>query len=176
MKKIVALGGSNSSKSINKTFATYVASQVEGTEVAVADLNELELPLYSTDLEADKGIPANASKFSEMIADADGIVLSLAEHNGMITAAFKNIWDWTSRLDQKIWKQKPMLLLATSPGARGAQNVLRVTKDLLPHFGGNVIADFSLPSFYDNFSPEGLKDEALNTDLNQKIQLFKQSL
>lgn len=176
MKKILALGGSNSSKSINKTFATFVANQVSGAEVTVADLNELELPLYSQDLEAANGIHANATKFSEMITEADGIVLSLAEHNGMITAAFKNLWDWTSRLDQNVWKKKPMLLMATSPGGRGGQNALRVTNDLLPHFGGNVIATFSLPGFFQNFTEEGVQDDVLKTELNEKIQLFQEAL
>ena len=51
MKKIIAIGGSNSKKSINKALATYAAQQVAGAEVIVADLNDLVLPLYGVDLE-----------------------------------------------------------------------------------------------------------------------------
>ena len=57
MKKILALGGSNSSKSINTTFATYIANQLQDSEVTVFDWNEFVLPLYSPDLEAEIGIP-----------------------------------------------------------------------------------------------------------------------
>ena len=176
MKKILAIGASNSSKSINKSFATYVANQVKDSEVIAADLNNLELPLYGTDLEASSGIPENATTFNQMLEEADGIVMSLAEHNGNVTTAFKNLWDWTSRIDQKVWKNKPMLLLATSPGGRGAQSVLAIVKGLMPHYGGNVVSDFSLPFFHENFSSEGIQDEELNEQLNQKIQLFEESL
>ncbi|MFK8006826.1 MAG: NADPH-dependent FMN reductase [Saprospiraceae bacterium] len=176
MKKILAIGASNSKQSINKKLAIYVANKIENATINIADLNELTLPLYSPDVEAKNGIPNNALKFRAMIDDSDAIVLSLAEYNGMITTAFKNIWDWSSRVDMKIWKNKPMFLMAASPGGRGGVNALKVTKKLLPHFGGNVITDFSLPLFFQNFSEEGIKDENLNNDLINKINLFQNSL
>jgi chromate reductase len=176
MKKILAIGGSNSKKSINKIFATYIANQLENVEVEVANWEGLVLPLYSPDLEEETGVPENALRFKEMIENADVIVLSLAEHNGLPTAAFKNLWDWTSRIDMKFWAEKPMFLAAISPGGRGGASVLRIIKDMIPHFGGNVIADFSLPRFYDNFKNEVLIDEKLNQELNEKIADFQQQL
>ena len=92
--QILAIGGSNSRNSINKTLASYAASLIESAEVRIADLNDFELPLYSSDIEKASGIPENAVKFIELISSADGIVLSLAEHNGSFSAAFKNIFDW----------------------------------------------------------------------------------
>jgi len=71
-----------------------------------------------------------------------------------------------SRIDQKVWNEKPMLLLSTSPGKRGGANVMEATKNLLPHFGGNVISDFSLPSFYDNFKDGEIVEESFSSDLN----------
>lgn len=176
MKKILVLGASNSKTSINKAFATYVANQTENTTITIADLNELVLPLYSPDLEAEKGIPENAQIFSNMIENSDGIVLSLAEYNGMITTAFKNIWDWTSRLDMNVWKNKPMLLMAVSPGGRGGANALKITKDLLPYFGGNAIADFSLPTYHQNFQNGTLVNEEKQQELKEKITLFEEAI
>lgn len=177
MKKILALGGSNSKTSINKQFATYVANQLENVEVVVADLNELDLPLYSPDLEAEKGCPDSVVQFYEFIKSVDGIVLSVAEYNGNQTAAFKNLWDWLSRVDEmKFWREKPMLLMATSPGGRGGSSVLKITSDVLPFFGGNMIASFSLPLFHSNFSEDGIKDEALNSDLQSKIELLQNEI
>ncbi len=176
MKKIIALGGSNSKKSINKELAQYTANKIANSETIVADLNEFELPLYSTDLENEKGIPDNAIKLNALIEDADGIVISMAEHNGSYTAAFKNAIDWLSRINQKVWKDKPMFLMATSPGARGGAAVLNTANMAFPFFGGNIIADFSLPSFYDNFSKEGLNNVDLNKTLNQKIQTFQEAI
>ena len=119
MKKLIALGASNSKSSINKTLAIYVASKVKNTKVEIVDLNDYELPLYGVDFEAKNGIPKKAEKLSEVIESSDGLVISLAEHNGSYTVAFKNTIDWLSRVDIKVWKDKPLLLLATSPGGRG---------------------------------------------------------
>ena len=176
MKKIIALGGSNSKKSINKALAVYVASQVSDTETIVADLNDFDLPLYSIDRENESGIPHDAQKLNDLLESADGLVISLAEHNGSYAAAFKNAYDWLSRISKKVWKQKPMLLLATSPGTRGGATVLQAAKTSFPYLGGNIVADFSLPSFYENFSEEGLAKDELNEDLNQKILLLQEAI
>lgn len=175
MKKIIAFGASNSKQSINKKFAAYVANKLENVEVQLLDLNDYDLPLYSSDLEVLSGVPAQAIAFKKLIENCDGLVISLAEHNGMVTAAFKNVWDWASREEMKIWQDKPMFLLSASPGGRGAANVLRTVKDLLPHFGGNVLADFSLPSFHENFSEAGIKDPELAQDLANKIEQFQEN-
>ncbi len=176
MKKIIALGGSNSKKSINKALAVYVAGQVADTDVIVTDLDDFDLPLYGIDLENESGIPEAAQQLDELIAAVDGLVISLAEHNGSYSAAFKNAFDWLSRIDKNVWKDKPMLLMAASPGGRGGATVLQAAKSSFPRLGGNIIADFSLPSFHTNFSENGIADEALNTDLRQKIQLFREAL
>lgn len=176
MKKIIALGGSNSKKSINKTLATYAANKIEGAEVVVVDLNDYVLPLYGPDLEGEIGIPDVAKALDEILASADGLVVSLAEYNGSYSSAFKNTFDWLSRINQKVWKGKPMLLMATSPGGRGGLGVLSAAKMSFPHLGGNIIADFSLPSFYDNFSEAGIKDEGLNADLEAKIKLLAEAV
>ncbi len=132
MKNIVAFAGSNSKNSINKDLATYASSMVNDVRVSVLDLNDYELPLYSIDLENEHGIPDNALKFLELIRSSDGILLSLAEHNGAYSAAFKNIFDWMSRIDNNLWSNKPMLLMATSPGGRGGLSVLEIAKGKLP--------------------------------------------
>ncbi|MEW7280313.1 NAD(P)H-dependent oxidoreductase [Aquimarina sp. 2201CG1-2-11] len=176
MKKIIAIGGSNSKKSINKTLATYAANQIKDTETVVIDLNDFNLPQYGIDLETEKGIPEDANRLNEMIASADGLVVSLAEHNGSYATAFKNAYDWLSRINQKVWKNKPMLLMATSPGGRGGATVLQGAKTSFPYMGANIIADFSLPSFYDNFSENKINNEELSTELDSKIRLFEKAI
>ena len=66
--------------------------------------------------------------------------------------------------------------MAASPGGRGGANALRVMIELLPHLGGNVVADFSLPSFYNNFTAEGIIDQSLSLELQEKVQSFESSL
>ncbi len=176
MKQIIAFGGSNSKASINKQLAAYTAGRVTNAQVQVLDLNDFELPLYGIDLENEHGIPDTAKKFLKLIKSADGIVLSLAEHNGAYASVFKNIFDWMSRIDNKFWSNTPMILMATSPGGRGGATVLGIAKGSFPHLGGNIIADFSLPSFYDNFSEKGVKDEQLSKNLNEAISMFENAL
>ena len=156
--------------------AIYAANKIGNTEVIVADLNDFDLPLYGIDTETENGIPEDAKRLNNLLASADGLVISLAEHNGSYTTAFKNAFDWLSRINQKVWKNKPMLLMATSLGARGGATVLQTAKMSFPYLGGNIIADFSLPSFNDNFSEKGITNEELNAGLNQKIQLLQKAI
>lgn len=176
MKNILAIGASNSKKSINKVLANYIASEIKDTNVINLDWDEIVLPLYSPDLETESGIPENINKFILLIKESDAIVLSLAEHNGQVTAAFKNLWDWASRIDMSIWGGKPMFLAATSPGGRGGMGVLNAVKTVIPHFGGNVIVDFSLPNFYDNFKDSNITDEVKKSELMEKVGLFEKEV
>jgi NAD(P)H-dependent FMN reductase len=176
MKKIIAFAGSNSKQSINKQLATYAANQIKDVTVEVLDLNDYQLPIYGMDYEQEHGVPNNAKVFLDKIKSSDGIVLSLAEHNGAYATVFKNIFDWMSRIDGKLWSDVPMLLMATSPGGRGGATALDIAKGRFPYMGGNIIADFSLPSFNDNFSENGIADQKLNDDLNSKIELLKQAI
>ncbi len=176
MKKIIAFAGSNSKNSINKQLVTYVGNKINTMETQILDLNDFELPLYGIDFETAHGIPDNAQKFLDLIKSSDGIVLSLAEHNGNYSTAFKNIYDWMSRIDGKLWSNKPMLLMATSPGGRGGATVLEIAKNTFPRMGANIVADFSLPSFQNNFSEKELLDSDLNDSLQQEINKFEKAI
>ncbi|TBN06451.1 NADPH-dependent oxidoreductase [Hyunsoonleella flava] len=176
MKNIIAFAGSNSKTSINKQLAVYASSLVKDVEVEILDLNDFELPLYGIDLENEKGIPDDAHRFLKLIKSSDGIVLSLAEHNGAYATVFKNLFDWMSRIDGKLWSEKPMLLMATSPGARGGATVLEIAKGRFQYMGGNIISDFSFPSFGNNFSEGKIINEELNADLKTRVEKFQNSL
>ncbi len=177
MKNILVIAGTSHRESVNLALASYTASQIEGAEITTLDLNNFEMPIYSQDREEASGIPEEAGKFLAAIQGSDGIILALAEHNGSYTAAFKNVLDWTSRMEQKLWSEKPMLLMATSPGGRGGANVLAAAGGYLPHLGAQVKATFSLPSFYDNFDAEsGVKDAESLSKFQEALQVFKSVL
>lgn len=176
MKNIIAFAGSDSRNSINKELAIYAASLVNGVDVQILDLNDFELPLYGIDRELEHGIPDNAHKFLDIIKASDGIVLSLAEHNGAYATVFKNLFDWMSRIDNKLWSDKPMLLMSTSPGGRGGATVLEIAKGRFGYMGGNIVGSFSLPSFGDNFSDGKLTNEALNNDLLEEVKQLEVSI
>ena len=176
MKNIIAFAGSNSKNSMNKALATYTASKINNVETTVLDLNDFEVPLYGIDFENEFGIPENANKLNKILASSDGIILSLAEHNGSYAAVFKNIFDWMSRIDKEVFKNKPMLLMATSPGGRGGSGVLAAAKSTFPHLGGNIVADFSLPSFYDNFKDGEIVNADLLNQLKESVSKFEKEI
>ena len=151
MKKIIAFGASSSKQSINKQLATFAANQFQNVSVEILDLNDYEMPIISVDKEKENGIHPLAQEFYSKLGSADLIIISFAEHNGNYSSAFKNILDWTSRINAKTFQEKPMLLLATSPGARGGSSVLEIASKRFPFQGGIVKGSFSLPSFYENF-------------------------
>lgn len=146
--KVLAFAASNSKQSINKKLVTYASQFLTDAEIEILDLNDYEIPLFSVDREKEFGeLPELAVKFFNKIGQSDALLISYAEHNGSYTAAYKNLFDWTSRINQKVFQGKPMVLLATSPGPGGARNVLATAKNSAPFFGGEVKADLSIPSF-----------------------------
>lgn len=175
MKKILAFAGSTSSTSINKKLAAYAAESLNNTDFEVIDLRDFDLPIYSIDKEQE-GFPKEAKRFTELLNNFDGFILSLAEHNGSYAAAFKNIFDWTSRIERKVFRDKPLLLMATSPGARGGATVLNTAVTSFPHMGAKEIFSFSLPSFNDNFKDGKVVNEILNNDLKDVVNQFENSL
>jgi len=176
MKKIIAFAGSNNRESINKKLAIFAANKITGAQIKILDLNDFELPLYGIDYEKKFGIPENAQRFLDEIKNSDGIVLSLAEHNGAYTAVFKNMFDWMSRIDGKLWNNKPMFLMATSPGGRGGASVLKIAKERFSLMGGNVVAEFSLPFFEQNYSFSGIADSDLRDSFSHEITKFEKAL
>lgn len=152
--KLIAFGASTSKKSINRSLAAYAASLVDGADVEVLDLNDFEIPLFSEDKEADLGQPQAAKDFLAKIEGADGVIVSFAEHNGSYSAAYKNLFDWASRIDTKVFQNTPTVYLATSPGAGGAKTVLNAATTSASHFGADLRASISVPGFYDVFDGE----------------------
>lgn len=80
-------------------------------------------------------------------------------------------------MEGKVWANKSLFILATSPGARGGATVLNQAVTTFPYQGAQVAASFSLPSFYQSFSnEERIKDEALKTTFEEQLKAFTASL
>jgi NAD(P)H-dependent FMN reductase len=166
--KVVAFAASSSKNSINKKLVTYAAGLFRNVEVEILDLNDYELPLFSVDREMQLGHPPLAKDFFDKITQSDGLIISFAEHNGAYTVAYKNLFDWCSRIDSKVFQNKPMVLLATSPGVRGASTVLGIATASAPHFGGCVKASVSVPSFTENFDEKS--ERITNPEIRARIE------
>ncbi|MFV0304039.1 MAG: NADPH-dependent FMN reductase [Moheibacter sp.] len=170
--KIVAFAGSNSSTSRNKQLVEFVLQYFQDCEINLLDLNEYEMPIFSVDREK-SGYPKEAQLFLEQISKSDIIICSMAEHNKTYSVAFKNIFDWCSRIQLTVFQDKPMFLMSTSPGGFGGGNVMNVAKTFFPRFGADIKQTFSLPKFDENFNKiDGITEPELLKELEEKIQLF----
>ena len=159
---ILAFAGSNSSTSINYKLVRYTAGLIDGKEVQILNMANFPFPLYSEDVEKTKGFSNSLMELRDDIKSAEGLIISVNEHNGSPSAYFKNLIDWLSRLERKFLADKKILLMGASPGGRGAVGSIGLVENLLPRFGGEVVAKFSFPSFHSNFDAEkGIVDEAL---------------
>lgn len=141
--KILAFAATNSRNSINRALVGVASAQLQtnilpDAQIEVLDLNDFEMPIYSTDRERENGIPTEARAFFDKIGAADALLVSFAEHNGSVSAAWKNIFDWMSRIDMKVWQNKPVVFLAATPGPRAGAGVLGGQEMMAPFFGADL--------------------------------------
>jgi len=166
--KVLAFAASSSRNSINKQLANFTASQIPEAQVELLDINDYEMPLFSEDREKELGHPTLARAFYQKLGEADIIVIAFAEHNGSYTAAYKNLFDWTSRIDMKVFQNKSVIMLAASPGPGGATSVLASAQGSAPFFAADLKGAISVPNFYDNFDLES--GQLTNKTLLEELQ------
>ncbi|MDA7803626.1 NAD(P)H-dependent oxidoreductase [Crocinitomix sp.] len=172
--RVIAFAGSSSKNSINKKLAGYALSCFEDVDTELLDINNFEAPLYSIDREKEFGVPALIQAFGNKIDQADLILISVAEHNGNYPAAFKNLYDWVSRIpERKVFNNTPVFLMSTSPGARGGASSMEFATNRFPRDGAKILDTFSLPNFNDNFSDERIIENELRAIFHNKIDTIK---
>ncbi|MFC4096622.1 NADPH-dependent FMN reductase [Euzebyella saccharophila] len=165
MAKILAFAGSNSSRSINYKLVKHTVEDIKDHDVQLLNLANFPFPMYSEDFEKENGYSNSMIELKDDISAADGLIISVNEHNGNPSAYFKNLLDWLSRLERNFMQDKPVLLMSTASGKRGGIGAIAVIQNLLPRFGAEVVSTFTLPLFKENLG-DGKK--ILDSDLAQK--------
>ncbi|MEM6672336.1 MAG: NAD(P)H-dependent oxidoreductase [Planctomycetota bacterium] len=176
--KIVAFAGSTREGSYNRRLLAVAARMAaeRGAEVDVLDLAELEMPLFSEDLEA-RGTPESATRFKKALEAADGFLISSPEYNSSYPALVKNAIDWASRPAEG----EPMLaafdgkacgLLAASPGGLGGIRMLPQLRQLLSNIGVHVVpTQFGLGRAHEAFDEAGeLVDERTQASVARVVE------
>ena len=132
MKLLLIAGSARSGAlSVKLRDAARRIAEAAGVQTSVLDLRDLALPLYDGDIEASQGVPAGAAALRDAIREHDALVIVTPEYNGFPTPLVINAFDWLSRLKDGLaaTTDKPVALLASSPGALGglrAMNTLRL--------------------------------------------------
>lgn len=127
---LIAASARNASLNVKLRDAARQVADAAGAQTSVLDLRALALPLYDGDIEAAHGVPVGAATLRDAIGEHDALLIVSPEYNGFPPPVLINAFDWLSRLPDglKITADKPVALLAASPGALGglrAMNFLR---------------------------------------------------
>ena len=176
MAAILAFAGSNSSTSINYKLVQYTTSLIEEHKIQLLDMVGYPFPMYSADDEKQKGYSNSLVELKNDIAQSHAIILSVNEHNGNPSAYFKNVMDWLSRIELKFLDGKKIFLMSASGGKRGAKGSLEVVQNMLPRFGADIVATFSLPNFHENFKDGKITDTALKEEHKKALDAFLETL
>ncbi|MFG0245266.1 MAG: NADPH-dependent FMN reductase [Phycisphaerales bacterium JB052] len=163
--KVALISGSLRKGSFNTSLVRYVGRSLEGIEIDEISLNELDLPMFSEDLEAE-GFPEKALELKQRMIAADVILIASPEYNGSFSGALKNAIDWASRPRENeamlaCFKGKVGGLLAASPGAIGGLRGMRHVRQVLTQLQMVVVPqEFALGVAHEAFDEHGdLKDE-----------------
>ncbi len=147
--KILVFPGSNRSGSINAQLSATITKQLALMEADVTRISLLDypLPLFSEDLQNEKGIPENVMKLARLFASHQGIVIVTPEYNSSLPPLLKNTIDWISRVssdgDRPLapYRGNIFALAAASGGGLGGIRVLPHLRDILVSIGAHVISE-----------------------------------
>lgn len=163
--KILAFAGSARRDSYNKQLVKIAGRGAEsaGAEVTFLDLLALPMPLFNEDLEAEQGLPDTVRQFKALLKGHQGFLMACPEYNGSITGLLKNAIDWASRPDPDniasaadCFRDKVIVLMATSPGALGGLRGLVHVRAILTNLGAIVLPDQrAIPHASQAFDQEG---------------------
>lgn len=165
--KILAFAGSLRADSFNKKLVKIAAqgARAAGAKVTYLDLRDYPLPVFDQDLEAKDGPPGSARKLKELLKDNAGFLIASPEYNSSVTAALKNMIDWTSRpatgeAPLACFDGKSAALMSASPGGLGGLRGLVHVRSMLGNIGTLVLPDqVSVPQAHEAFNGDGsLKD------------------
>ncbi len=113
MSYILVVTGSARPNSVNEKMVPEVVSVLEkkGAEVKVADLKQINLPFFDAPYAPTSPdyTPSNevAKEWTQMVADANGVVFVTPEYNHTLSAIQLNAIDWIG----KEWEHKPIALV-----------------------------------------------------------------
>ena len=178
--RLVGLSGSLRKGSYNSLLLK-VAAQLLPADVTMDIVSIEDIPLYNADLDlpaAHKRPPA-VEYLRNMIAKADGILISSPEYNYSIPGGLKNAIDWISRGEDSPLKHKPVAVMGASSGLWGTVRMqmdfhaIFLYMDMKPVYKPEVL----LAQADKKFDARGnLTDETAKKFLKQKLEALKEMI
>src|SRR5271155_924830 len=132
-----------------------------------------KFPVYNADIQNSTGFPAEVTAWADAIRSADGVIIVSPEYNWSIPGGLKNAIDWSSRLKDVPFANKPVALQSCSAGLLGGSRMqyhLRMTLTALDAFL------FGKPEVFINFSAKKFDETTLALTDQPTIEMVKQQL
>jgi FMN reductase len=174
--KVVGLGGSLRAASRSRAaLAVALDGAAEaGARVELLDLRELDLPMYSPELEPDP--PAVVGRLVDTCYEADGMLWSSPMYNGSVSGSFKNAIDWLHMLGAR---EPPYLhdevigLISAAGGTQGLQVVNTMEFSVRSLRGWAVPYVVPVPQATRVFADSGVVQDEL---VEQQLRLLGEEL
>ena len=154
-KTIVIMTGSVRPNSVSETLLPVVkqAVEAEGATVKVANLKEMELPFFDgATSPADENFQItheSVRAWSDMVSQADGVVMLTPEYNYQMSGVQKNAIDWL----YKEWQNKPVA--AVCYGWGGGELSGEMLQKLIAKVGAVSVEPWTHLYFTKNITPDG---------------------
>jgi NAD(P)H-dependent FMN reductase len=136
--KLLGISGSLRAASLN-TSVLQAAQRLapEGVEIEIFD-GIGQLPFFNSDLEAGQ-LPEPVARLRQVVAKADGILISSPEYARGVSGVLKNALDWLVGSEE--FPGKSVALINTSPRATHALAALTITLETM---SAQLIKDASI--------------------------------
>jgi chromate reductase, NAD(P)H dehydrogenase (quinone) len=166
--RILVFAGSTRSAALSGRLAAAAAKELAlaDADVTHISLADYPLPIFSGDIEEDKGVPENATRLAKLIAANHGVFIATPEYNHSLPPLLKNAIDWISRLRHTgtiPYRHKAYAVGSTSDGAiGGARALIDLRKVLTTGVRGIMVPEkIEIPNAQSAFDESGeLIDEA----------------
>lgn len=134
---IAFIVGSNRRESINRKLANALV-KLAPPSLCFREVRIDELPMYNGDLEDAR--PDRVNAFTAELRSCAAVMIVMPEHNRSLPAVLKNAIDWGSKpADQNVWRDKPVFITGTSPGAIGTAVGQQHLRQILGALSGIVL-------------------------------------
>lgn len=149
---VAVIVGSQAKDSINRKLAQAL-TKLAPSYLTFNFVDISALPMYNRDLEGSR--PEVVNQFTQTLAQAQAMLIVTPEHNRSIPAVLKNAIDWGSKpMDKNVWRDKPVAITGTSPGAIGTATAQQHLRQIMGILGCAVMGGEA----YVSFKPDMLDD------------------
>ncbi len=126
--RIVGIGGSTrqGSQSLLALKAVLSLAEAAGAQTVLADVRELNLPMYNSELKLEQ-YPQTLAWLIDEVRQADAFIACSPTYHGTVSGAVKNVFDCLDLLGSGYFGTKPFGLMAVGGGALNVINGLHHT-------------------------------------------------